>query len=338
MSEDDAYRDEVGFRRFHDVDDPEFAALVEEIRAAYRRAPEPLVESRHITAILGQSQRSLAEADLVQLETRPTTKRLTVMAKLATATAGLALLTGGLALAGVNLPLLPNPSSDRAREAVAISHQRSDDENNAPGVDQLPEDANDTAVSVVSAIETNLIVLQRGEISGCEFGAMVSAAAHHVKPDSSHCSNAGTAQELPGEASDTAERVLAVIETSLPQLKSGDISGCEFGAMVSAAARNVEPDPSRCTQSKEEAPGVDSHARKSRSGQPPAKDNARADEVTASGQARGEEASNGKASAGGNGNGASEAGQATANEAQSQGQAKGEEASDGKANPGGPPN
>jgi hypothetical protein len=333
MSDHDAYPDEMGFRRVHDVDDPEFAALVEEMRAVYRRAPDPLVESRHIMAILAQSQRSLAEAEIGRPERRSTKKRLTVMAKLSIATAGLGLLTGGLALAGMNLSPLPKVSSE-AREAVAGSQPRSGGENDAPGVGELPEGASDTAVRVVSTIDANLSVLQRGEISGCEFAGMVSAAARLVEPDSSKCPDEGTVQESPEEMSDTAERVLAVIETSLPQLKNGEISGCEFGAMVSAAARNVEPDPSRCSRSEEDVVGVDTHASKSK-GHRPAKDKARADEAKSHGQAQGEEASGGKANAGGNANGASDAGQGTADEAQSQGQAQGEEASGGKANAGG---
>jgi hypothetical protein len=335
MSDGDAYQDEMGFRRFHDVDDPEFAALIEELRTAYRRAPDPRVESRHIAAILAQSQRSIAEAEIVQPKRRSTTKRPTVLAKLAIATAGLGLLTGGLALAGMNLSPLQRASSDTAGEASAGSQQRPDGENDAPGVGELPEDASDTAERVVSTIEANLILLQRGEISGCEFAGMVSAAARLVDPDSSKCPDEGTMQESPEEKSDTAVRVLAVIETNLPQLKNGEISGCEFGAMVSAAARNVEPDPSRCSRSEEEAAAVDTHASKSNGRHRPAKDKARSDEAKSQGQAQGEEASGGKANAGGNGNGASGSGQATASEAQSQGQAQGEEASGGNANAGG---
>ena len=58
-------------------------------------------------------------------------------------------------------------------------------------------------------------------------------------------SDAPDPAQLPPDASDTARRVLKVIQ----EMRSGaDWSGCEFGARVSHAARGLEgePDTSRC--------------------------------------------------------------------------------------------
>jgi hypothetical protein len=357
MTDGDAYQNEMGFLRPNDIDDSEFRAFVEEVRSAYRHAPDPFVESRHITAIVKQSQRTLAEPAL--LDRNPDARPLKLIARIAIAAAAFGLLTTGLAIAGVGLPILPDPAPERAREAVATPNDQSDHETNSPSVDQLPENASDTAVGVVSTIEANLQMLQSDQMSGCEFGAMVSAAARGTEPASSHCPDKGTVEEESEQGSEVAERVLAVIDANLPQLQKGEISGCEFGALVSAAARGVEPETSRCS-TPDDAASVSAPAMEGKGAESSAKGRARADAARTAGQGNGEEASDakgngdgsgagasdagqatvdeGKANGGGNGEAASAAGQDTADEAQSQGQANGEEASGGKANPGGPPN
>jgi hypothetical protein len=262
MSDRDAYRDEMGSLRPRDIDDPDLSSFVEEVRSAYLRAPDPEVGSRHLAAIVDQAK---------AVPTAPTRKamrgRIGLIARVGIAAAGFGLLTGGLALAGVDLPMLPDTVSDTAREAVAEHRAEvSSKDVIVPSRDQLPDEAGDTAVAVLETIEANL-----------------------------------------------------------PLLQDGDISGCEFGAMVSAAARDVEPDTSVCKDG-DSAPGGSESA------------GDRAEAAKAAGRAKGEAASQGKAEAGGKSDAGSEnpgGGKAKAQEAKAAGQAKGEAASDGKANPGG---
>jgi hypothetical protein len=155
---------------------------------------------------------------------------LGLLAKLGIAAAGLALLTGSLAIAGVDLPGLPDRKPDGVQKAPAEDGTRSE-----------------TSARVGSAIEANLPLLRGGDISGCEFGAMVSSAARDVEPDTSRCTEGDNGvDEVDGEPSETARRVQAAVEGNLSLLHDGEISGCEFGAIVSAAARGVEPDASTC--------------------------------------------------------------------------------------------
>jgi hypothetical protein len=245
MSGHDAYEDEMRLRRPYDTDDPEFSSLAEEIRSACRGAPGPYVEARHIRAIVEQARLTpeapIAEPDVVKRVSKP----VGVLARLGAAAAVLAVLTGSLALAGVDLPVLPDRDSDTAGE----SREKTGEADAAAG----DENRSETALRVQAAIEANLPLLQSGDISGCEFGAMVSAAARGVEPDTSKCNgeNAEGDDAEPGLArSETAQRVQAAIEVNLPLLHEGEISGCEFGAIVSAAARGVEPDTSKCEKNK----------------------------------------------------------------------------------------
>jgi hypothetical protein len=270
MTDRDAYRDDMSFLHPLDIDDPDLAPTVEEIRTLFRQPPGEAVETRHVAAMVEHAKAAPA---VLRAERSPVGRPIRLLARLAIVAAAFGLLTGGLALAGVDIPVLPDRASDKAEEAVG-------------------EDA------------------QEGE---------TTAAASESR-------------------SDTAERVQAVIETNLPLLHEGQISGCEFGAMVSAAARDVEPDTSKCQGETDDG---------SQGSEASAKGKARAEEAKAAGRAKGEEASGGKANAGGNDNGAlqgskSEAGSENSaqgmeksEEAKAAGQAKGEEASGGKANPGG---
>ena len=238
MSGHDAYEDEMRLRRPYDTDDPEFSSLAEEIRSACRGAPGPDVEARHIRAIVEQARLSpevpIAEPAVV----RRTSKPVGVLARLGAAAAALAVLTGSLALAGVDLPVFPD-SAGESREKTGEADAADGDENRS-----------ETAQRVQAVIEANLPLLQAGDISGCEFGEMVSAAARGVEPDTSKCNNEGDDAEPELGRSETAQRVQAAIEVNLPLLHAGEISGCEFGAMVSAAARGVEPDTSKCEKNK----------------------------------------------------------------------------------------
>ena len=235
MSDHGAYEDEMRLRRPYDSDDAEFSSLAEEIRSACLGAPGPDVQARHLQAILAQA-RAVAEVPVVEdAVVVRRAKPLGVLARLGAAAAGLALLTGSLALAGVDLPVLPDRASDDIEETGVA--EGGDDE----------DDRSETAVRVQAAIQSGLPMLQAGDISGCEFGAMVSAAARGVEPDTSKCTgDENGAEDGESPRSETAQRVHAALEENLPLLHAGDISGCEFGAIVSAAARGVEADTSRC--------------------------------------------------------------------------------------------
>jgi hypothetical protein len=237
MSDRNAYEGEMRLRRPYDTDDPEFSSLAEEVRSACLGAPGPEVQARHIQAIVEQARRIPEVPTVASGGVGRRSRPLGVLARLGAAAAILALLTGSLALAGVDLPILPDGTSD-----------------DSPAHESRPEptreDAtrSETAEAVQAAIRSSLPMLKVGDLSGCEFGAMVSAAARGVEPDTSGCekSDSGEDEEPGAGRSETAQRVQAAIEVNLPLLHAGGISGCEFGAMVSAAAHGVEPDTSRC--------------------------------------------------------------------------------------------
>jgi hypothetical protein len=342
MSERDAYGDDMVFLHPLDIDDPELAPVVQEVRTLFRRPPAPAVQARHVAAIVDLAKGAPSDP---HADGRTGGRPVRLMARLGIVAAAFGLLTGGLALAGVDLPVLPDRASDESRDAgvkgATKEGEGATEEVIVPTVDQLPENAGDTARNVIATIETNLPLLNDDELSGCEFGAMVSAAARGLDADTTHCQEGGDAESTASQG-DTAERVLAVIETNLPLLHDGEISGCEFGAMVSAAARDAEPDTSKCAGERE-------GDRESKGSEASADGKARAEEAKAAGRAKGEEASGGVANAGGNAgtgskdsNGQSDAGsenaaggKEVAAEAKAAGWAKGEEASGGKANPGG---
>jgi hypothetical protein len=334
MGGHDAYEDEMGLVRAHDIDDPEFSSMVDEIRFALRRAPKAAVEARHISAMVEQARHSPVTpmADLPGGRRR-SSRPVRVLAKLGAAAAGLGLIAGGLALAGVDLPVLPDPTSDKAREQI----DRSSAVDTADGRSEI-------AVRVQATIAAHLPSVRAGEMSGCEFGAMVSAAARGITPDSSHC-RATTAESGEGGSSEIAQRVQAAIAANLRLLRAGDISGCEFGAMVSAAARGTTADPWHCKSKTAEGESDEStdSGGGTTTGQGKAKEasagkaNGRgtSKEATTTGQDKAEEVSGGKANAKGNGAQRSAKGKAKTKEAKAAGQGTAEEVSGGKANPGG---
>jgi len=236
MSDHNAYEDEMRLRRPHDSDDAEFSSLAEDIRSACLGAPGPHVQSRHIRAILEQARR-VPEVPVASHAGLRRSKPLRTLAKLGAAAAALAVLTGSLAVAGVDLPILAGrpPSDPRANGGAAESD----------GDDEV---RSETAARVQSAIQSSLPMLRTGGITGCEFRAAVSAAARGEAPDTSACTEAADGEDdvLDPKGSETARNVHAALEENLPRLHAGEISGCEFGAMVSAAARGVEPDTSEC--------------------------------------------------------------------------------------------
>jgi hypothetical protein len=301
MSDRDAYRNEMGSLRPRDIDDPDLSALVEEVRSAYLREPDPEVGSRHLAAIVEQAQAvSAAPTTGPSAERKPITRRLGLIARVGIAAAGFGLVTGGLALAGVNLPMLPDTASETASEAVAADRAQEtkgpSEDVIVPSAEQLSDEASDTAVAVLETIEANLPLLQDGDISGCEFGAMVSAAARDVEPDTSHCRHGGPGAEAPG-------------------VSKGAGASAEGRARAEAAKAAGQAKGEAASGGKANAGGKSDDGAENLGG-----GKAKADEAKAAGQAKGEAASGGKAKA---------------DEAKAAGQAKGEAASGGKANPGG---
>jgi hypothetical protein len=235
MSDHNAYEDEMRLRRPYDTDDAEFSSLAEDVRSACLGAPGPEVEARHLRAIIEQV-RWVPEAPVARPAGVRRSKPLRVLAKVGAAAATLALLTGSLAVAGVDLPLLPEMKSDDSRAKGSAGEHAGD------------EVRSEVAVRVQSAIQSSLPMLRAGSITGCEFQAAVSAAVRGEAPDTSGCAGVAEGDDnvLDPERSETSRNVQAAIEENLPRLHAGDISGCEFGAMVSAAARAIEPDITKC--------------------------------------------------------------------------------------------
>ena len=240
MSDHNAYEDEMRLRRPHDTDDAEFSSLAEDIRSACLGAPGPDVQSRHIRAIIEQARR-VPEVPVAPPAGVRRSRPLGTLAKLGAAAAALALLTGSLAVAGVDLPIFAGrPPSDQRGNGGATE---------SAGDDEV---RSETAARVQSAVQSSLPMLRAGGITGCEFRAAVSGAALGEAPDTSGCTEATDGEaDVPGpKGSETARNVQAVLEENLPRLHAGEISGCEFGAMVSSAARGVEPDTSECPMTK----------------------------------------------------------------------------------------
>ena len=199
MSRHDAYGDEMRLRRPYDPDDAEFASLAEEIRSACLGAPGPQVQARHLRMIIEQTRAAPETPYIVRPPTPRRSRPHGVLAKLGVAAAGLALLTGSLAVAGVDFPILPDRASDKAGDSSAGKEGAS---------------LSETAQRVQSAIEANLPLLQAGDISGCEFGAMVSAAARGVEPDTSRCERAS--KEAGAGLKDSEEKGDPTTEESAP--------------------------------------------------------------------------------------------------------------------------
>jgi hypothetical protein len=220
--------------RVFDTDDHEAAHVVKQIRSVLKRSPDPVIEERHIAAILDEARRT----PRAPVTTRR--RRAPLMVRLGAVAGGLALLTGGLALAGVDLPGLPDQSTGKPSKPTPVAQNSSSDES--------PERSSETAERVQSTIAASLPLLRSGDISGCEFAALVSASAREGVLDSS----CGAPGEEKTQAGETSERVQMTIEANLPLMRTGEISGCEFGALVSAAARDVVADSSHCNTSEDD--------------------------------------------------------------------------------------
>src|SRR5918999_1642237 len=172
VTDRDAYRDDMSFLHPLDIDEPDLGPAVEEIRSLFRRSPSRAVETRHLAAMAEHAEAAPA---VLGVERSPVGRPIRLIARLGVVAAVFGLLTGGLALAGVDLPVFSDRSSDKAKDAGAEE------------ADDVSDSLSDTAQRVQAVIETNLPLLHEGQISGCEFGAMVSAAARDVEPDTSKC-------------------------------------------------------------------------------------------------------------------------------------------------------
>ena len=280
MTDRDAYRDDMSFLRPLDIDDPDLAPLVEEIRTLFRRSPAPAVEARHVSAIVELAQAAPA---VPSPEREPGGRPLRTIARLGLVAAAFGLLTGGLAVAGVDIPILPDRASDKAEEAVAKGDRDEGEDATGPTVDQLPEKASDNARDVITTIETNLPRLHNGELSGCQFGAMVSAAARDVEPDTSKCA------EHDGDGGSKGSEASAKGKARAEEARAAGRARGEEASEGKANAGDKADKGATGSGTKSDAGAENSAAGK-----------ANAAEAKAAGQAKGEEASGGKANPGGN--------------------------------------
>jgi hypothetical protein len=116
--------------------------------------------------------------------TRPPVARWAAKVTLAAAT--FVALTAALAWAGVDLPGTAAENAFQNVLGVELPNQGQE----PPDPAQLPDNASDTAVGVLTAIHD---WRSGAGGSGCEFGATVSAAARGLEgePDTSHCEHVG---------------------------------------------------------------------------------------------------------------------------------------------------
>lgn len=343
MNERDAYR---GMKRFRhssleldrllgEVDrghsSGDLSAMVERIRGASSQRPSESTETAHIETLVRESQSVRRELRGSRIRNRPglRTSRLIRVTAIAM---GLALLMAQFAVAsGLHVPGL-SQASEWAGNTLGIG-------DDTPEPDQLPPAASDQARRVLAAINANQDLVKSGELSGCEFGALVTAASENTAPDFSDCpgrrggegiedDEIPSPDQLPSSASDGARRVLTAIQDNLPLLGTGELSGCEFGALVTAASQNTAPDFSDCPARSGAAGNRQSSAGQATAEQQSTAGKAKGAEQSSAGQATAEgQSSAGKAKA----ETQSSAGKAKAEEQSSAGKAKAE----GQAPPGG---
>lgn len=222
------------------------AVLLGALKTGLVEAPGEEASRRHLAAIVRASGAAAATRSHGRGSAQPARSRARgarrdiglrgrlpgLVAKAMVAAVALSFLTVGLAFAGV--VDLPDPAEDAlAKIGVTLPESGS-----LPSTDQLPADAGDTAVAVIGAIETFLPQLQDGTISGCEFGAFVSAAATGEEPDASHCAAPGLATASEGEGN--AGHASGEAEVG----QSAAHGGSETGDQASSGGRSVAEEAS----------------------------------------------------------------------------------------------
>ena len=287
MTDRDAYRDDMSFLHPLDIDDPDLAPTVEEIRTLFRQPPGGAVETRHVAAMVEHAEAAPA---VLGVERSPVGRPIRLIARLGVVAAAFGLLTGGLALAGVDLPVFSDRASDKAKDAGAEEAddttedvivpsagqpQGTDDDETAAATDSR----SDTAQRVQAVIETNLPLLHEGQISGCEFGAMVSAAARDVEPDTAKC------QEETDDGSQGSE----ASAKGKARAEEAKAAGRAKGEEASGGKANAGGNDNGASQGSKSEGGSENSAQGME----------KSEEAKAAGQAKGEEASGGKANPGG---------------------------------------
>ncbi len=267
-----AYEDEMMVRPLRDVSDEELdrlldggeprpeladvAAFVRGLPAALAEAPGEAIARRHLAAIVDAAARTptpdpAGEAPAERGRPRSARRWIPVSRSrsLRVLVAGLAgavvlsLLTTGLAVAGVvELP----EAARQALEAAGITlPARGAQVDDVPSPDQLPEEADETAVAVLGAIAQNLPGLRDGSISGCEFGAAVAAAAGGGDGDTSHCPDGeGTGAAQAGSAGAADDGVPGGGRSVAEQARTAAQEGRARGEEASAAGRRVAEEAS----------------------------------------------------------------------------------------------
>ncbi|HYY07024.1 MAG TPA: hypothetical protein VFA25_00325 [Actinomycetota bacterium] len=167
--------------------------------AALSRSPAREVRAAHLSLLAGAIRTSSAGPEVssgpaaAALSSRSVERRHGMRspvarwaAKVTLAAATLVASTAALAWAGVDLPGTAAETAFQKVLGVELPNQGQD----APDPAQLPDDASDTAVGVLTAIHD---WRSGAGGSGCEFGATVSAAARGLEgePDTSHCAHVG---------------------------------------------------------------------------------------------------------------------------------------------------
>jgi hypothetical protein len=223
------------------------AVLLGALKTGLVEAPGEEASRRHLAAIVWASSEAAATRSHARGSAQPARSRARgakrgiglrgrlpgLVARAMVAAVALSFLTVGLAFAGV--VDLPDPAEDAlAKIGVTLPESGS-----VPSTDQLPADADDTAVAVIGAIETYLPQLQEGTISGCEFGAFVSAAATGDEAEASHCAALGlaTASEGEGNAGHASGEQAEVGQSAAH-------GGSETGDQASSGGRSVAEEAS----------------------------------------------------------------------------------------------
>lgn len=262
----------AGHHRHEELED--IAVFLGGLKDAVAEAPGEGASRRHLAAIVqvageaaarsyvldGRAPRERSRARRWSPVLR--TRFVRVMARALVLAVGASFLSVGLAFAGV--VDLPEVADDAlARVGVTLPEQAGDPETESvPSTEQLPEDADETAFAVIGAIQTYLPQLQDGTISGCEFGAFVSAAASGEEVDANACSAAAAAgeQETVGAegGAETGDQASSGGKSVADQAEQGALEGSsETGDQASTGGESVADDASGGEASEAQQAGED---------------------------------------------------------------------------------
>jgi len=249
----------AGHHRDEELGD--IAAFLGGLIDAVAEAPAEGASRRHLAAIVQVAGEAAARGHVLDSRARLERSRarrwspvlrtrfVRVMARALVVAVGASFLSVGLALAGV--VDLPEVADDAlARVGVTLPEQAGGPETESvPSAELLPEDADETAFAVIGAIETYLPQLQDGTISGCEFGAFVSAAATGEEVDTNACSASAAAgeQETVGAqgGAETGDQASSGGMSVADQAEQGALEGSsETGDQASAGGESVADDAS----------------------------------------------------------------------------------------------